>query len=711
VIGFQGQIVFNPKHTARVAMCFFLWSCAILPAPADEGMWPSDALPAGQGGLEDRILNAPAWIEHVRLATVRLSSCTASFVSSTGLMLTNQHCIEGCLNELSTARDNLFQNGFISGDESKEPRCRRQVADVLLGVEDITAAVLEAAQGLTGQEAELARTGVIDELEKACVSKENYPYHVPLAERLCTVADRYEGAQYFLYSYRRYEDVRLVFAPERAIAAFGGDPDNFQFPRWSLDFAFLRAYENNRPAKVAAYLPIRFAGPQPDERLVVSGHPRNTSRRHTKAQLEFERDVILPMSVTLLSELRGRYIEFGRISQANSRLVQQPLDALENSLKGRRFREDALHNDHLMIRKGLEETRLRAALPAGVDPWKQVESATLVARRLYPAYQFVENAIGFNSRLFRYARDLVRVVEEQERPAEERLPEYTGDSADRVRRDLATQSPVNEPLELLTLSFSLERMREWLGPDHPVVRKLFSTSSPSAIAARALTQTTLSSATARQRLLAGGMAAIRSSTDPMIRLARSVDDYSRSIRKQYEEEVESRTAEALRSITRIEFAAVGAESYPDADFTLRFGYGTLKGWTENGAVIPPVSRLQALFTRSTGVPPYRIPMSWQSASARLDMNTPFCFSTDHDIIGGNSGSPLLDSAGRIVGLVFDGNVHSVAGDYWFDEDQNRAIALHPAIMLVALAKVYRQSVLMGELDASQPKEPTVASDR
>jgi hypothetical protein len=669
---------------------------ASLPALADEGMWTFDNFPASKVEKTYGTLVTAAWLDHVRLSTVRLTNCTASFVSPEGLILTNHHCVESCLAELSSKDNSLLDRGFETQKRTDERRCSTQLADILVGMEDVTATVAKSVGGLDDKSANDARKKALTQLEQSC---EQASAKAKSGKLKCQAV--YQGGQYFLYKYKRYDDVRLVFAPEADIAAFGGDPDNFQFPRWSLDFSMLRAYEHGRPAKTPNYLKINFAGPRADELVFVSGHPGTTQRLETRAQLEFERDVSLPSSLLRAAELRGRYIQFGRTSPGNEQLVEAPLNSLENGLKVRRKLLDALHDDALMARKSDDEKALRtSAQIAGTDPWRQIEAGSLRERALYLPETFIESGAGFNSILFRYARLLVRAADERTKPNTERLREYTDAALPRIEQQLYARVPIYSEVEVLTMSFSLQRMREWLGPDHPVVRKLLIKDSPDTLATRLVAETKLDDPAVRKQLWEGGKAAVDASQDPMITLARSLDGGSRAIRKQFEDEVEAPISAAAERIAAERFKAYGTQVYPDATFTLRLNYGTVQGWEENGAQVEPFTYLERAFDRSTGVSPFKIPDSWMKVKSQLDMRTPFCISTTSDIVGGNSGSPLIDAQGRIVGLMFDGNIHSISGDYWFDAAKNRAIAVHPAIIREALGKVYGAAALLAEM--SQP---------
>jgi Peptidase S46 len=670
---------------------------AALPAFAEEGMWTFDNFPSSTVKEHYGTEITPAWLDHVRLSTIRLANCTAAFVSPEGLILTNHHCVESCLAELSSKDKSLVELGFAAADRNAEQRCPAQLADVLVGTEDVTDAMSKAITGLSDTAANDARKRTLTMLEQAC---EQASAKAKSGKLRCQGVTLYQGGQYFLYKYKRYDDLRIVFAPEADIASFGGDPDNFQFPRWSLDFSMLRAYENNKPAATPNFLRINFNGPSANQLVFVAGHPGSTARLHTRAQLEFDRDMPLPITLMRAAELRGRLIQFGTTNPADDRIVQAPLNSLQNAIKVRRKELDALNDDALLTGKSEAEERLRAsAHMEGADPWREIESASARERALYLQYTFLENAAGFNSGLFRDARLLVRGAEERTKRNVDRLREFTDASLPLIQRELYARVPVYPELEVLTLSFSLERMREWLGPDHPVVRKLLSKESPGSLATRLIAETKIDDAEVRKQLWQGGKAAVDASLDPMIEFARAVDADARYVRRQFDDEVEAPVAAATQKIAAARFKAYGTNIYPDATFTLRLNYGTVQGWVEAGTTVQPFTHLGRAFERATGVSPFKIPASWTRVKEKLDMRTPFCISTNNDIIGGNSGSPLIDADGKIVGLMFDGNIHSIAGRYWFDAANNRAIAVHPAIIREALDTVYGAKALLSELNA------------
>ncbi len=673
-------------------------------AHADEGMWTFHNFPTSLVEQRYGVRLTPAWLDHVRLSTVRLANCTASFVAPTGLILTNFHCSWDCLEQHSTKEKSLLHDGFLANGREQEIRCETQVADVLMSYEDVTAHVAAAIQGLDDKKANDTRKKTLTQLEQACEqASRNDRKTGPLK---CESVNLYQGGQYWLYKYKRYDDVRLVFAPESGSAEFGGDPDNFQFPRWCLDMSVLRAYDaHGKPAATPNHLKINFAGADAGAPVFVSGHPGSTDRQLTLAQLRFLRDEDLPQVLVRSSELRGRYLQFAKTGPAAERITEAPLSSLENSLKVRRKQLDALHEDALFDRKTQEQAALKAKIAADPalarsfgDPWADIAKAEAVERTLTLPYTFLEGGAGFSSRLFRYARTVVRGGVERAKPNEDRLREFRDTALPRIEQQLAAAVPIYPELEQLTLSFSLERMREWLGPDDPTVRQLLSKESPEKLAARLIAGSRLADPKVRMTLWRGGAQAVDSAADPMIAIAKLVDARARDIRKHYEDEVEAPVQAASEKIAKARFAAYGTTVYPDATFTLRLSFGAVQGWVENGRPVAPFTQLGRLFERATGVEPFAVPDSWLKVKDRLDVNTRFNLSTNNDIVGGNSGSPLIDAHGDIVGLVFDGNIHSISGSFWFDAEKNRTVAVHPAIIREALSKVYGAQALLKELE-------------
>jgi hypothetical protein len=666
-------------------------------ARADEGMWPLQLL----HGVD----LSPDWLDRVRNASARLANCSATFVSADGLLLTNEHCVRNCLAERSSRRQNLVSGGFLAPSREREAQCSSQVADVLLDTQEVTATIEAATRNLEARAANAARRKALIRLEQGCVEQSRITD--PDAQILCEGVALYSGGQYYIYRYRRYTDLRLVFAPELGIAGFGGDPDNFQFPRWDLDVALLRAYdESGAPAHTPGFLHLNFNGPRAGERVFVVGNPGSTFRNLTVAQLLEMRDVELPHAILRDSELRGRLLEFSRIRPANEQITQTALLALENTLKVRRYELDALHDSERFERLRREESAQRARFASltradhvGADPWDQIARAQQSKRLLALPHLYIESGAGFDSLLFSYARSLVRAADERSKPNDERLREYTDSALQRLEQTLRADVPVYPDLEELTLSFSLARMREFLGPDHPLVQPLLARESPDTLARKLIAGTGLAKAAFRMKLWSGGAAAVNESHDPMIELARSIDPAARELRQRYEDEVEAPVRLASEQIARARFAESGTTAYPDANFTLRLNAGTVQGWRENEVPVAPFTQLRGLYARASGYEPFALPTLWLRARAELNADTPLDVSTSNDIVGGNSGSALLDAQADIVGVVFDGNSHSIAGAFWYNPADNRTVAVDSAALLEALRVVYGARDLLAELGA------------
>ena len=666
-------------------------------AHAEEGMWTFDNAPRTAIQQQLGVTLSDAWLQRVQRSITRHESgCTGSFISPDGLVLTNHHCVAQCLGELSSKETDYLADGFSAPVRTAERQCPGEILSVLVEVENISDKIAAATKGLGDAKANEARKRELSTLEADCSKRA-----APLA---CESVTLYQGGQYFLYKYRRYEDVRLVFAPHDAVAAFGGDPDNFNFPRWCLDFSLLRVYENGQPASTPTYLQWRNQGPQEGEAVFVPGHPGSTSRLLTVAELEFERDTSIPSFVVRNTELRGRLIQFGKGGAEPQRISQDLLAGLENALKVYRGMQQALLDDTLLAQKRREEQQLRARLAKNPklaaaigNPWAQIEAANARYREIYRRYLFLETGAGFQGELFNYASTLLRATTERDKPNGERLREYADSNLPKVAASLLAETPVYPQLDELQLSFSLDKLREWLGPDDPLVRRLLSSESPDTLAKQLVSGSRLADAKLRKQLWDGGSAAVAASQDPMIVLARSIDGEARAVRQLVEDEVEAPVTTAQEKIARARFALYGTGTYPDATFTLRLSYGAVRTWREGGADVPTFTRLQRLYERATGKAPFALPQVWLDARNRLDAQTPFNFVTTNDIVGGNSGSPLVDASGRLVGLAFDGNIHSIAGNYGYDSKLNRMVAVHPRIIITALQDVYGAQALAQEI--------------
>jgi hypothetical protein len=672
-----------------------------LAAPADEGMWTFNDFPAAKVEAKYGFRADGRWLEHVRLSSARLAQgCSGSFVSASGLVMTNHHCAHQCIEQLSTPQRDFVKTGFYAKAPADEVRCPELEVNQLVAISDVTARMRQATDGLEGQRYNEAQRAAIAGIEKECQT----------SDRLrCEVVTLYHGGRYDLYKYHRFQDVRLVFAPEFAIAFFGGDPDNFEFPRYDLDLSFLRVYEDGRPARMEHFFRWSPVGAREDELTFVTGNPGGTSRQLTVAQLAYLRDVQLPDTLFRLSELRGQLTEYRRRGPEQARHSNADLFYVENSVKALKGRLQALQDAEFFASKVAAERDLAAQL--GKDPQK--------AQRYAPAFEaiakaekdlgkirkplnFIERKQGFMGELYGHARALVRGGEERPKPSERRLKEFRESALPALTQNLFSAAPVFDELEVFQLTFSLTKLREALGVDDPFVKKILGKASPADVAERLVAGTKLKDVAYRKRLWDGGKAAVEAAArdDAMIELAIRVDPDARAVRTSYEDRIESVVKRSEEVLAKARFEVQGTSTYPDATFTPRLSYGAVKGWEQDGKAVKPFTTLAGAFDRDTGREPFALPRSWHDAKARLAPATPLDFVTTNDIIGGNSGSPVVNKDAQIVGLVFDGNIHSLGGDYGFDPSVNRAIAVHSAGILEALAKVYGADRVVQELRPS-----------
>ncbi len=672
--------------------------CLMAAAAADEGMWTIDNFPAAEVEKKFGVKIGDRWLKAAQLATTRLENgCTGSFASGDGLVLTNNHCTWGCIRNLSNDERNLSDEGFMAATRGEELQCPGQQVSVLVDMDDVTGKIAEATAGLSDADANDARKAALTKLESACESDADRKIR-------CEAVTLYNGGQYFIYQYKRYDDVRLVFAPELDIAAFGGDPDNFNFPRWSFDMSFLRVYEDGKPARTPNHLEWRQSGPVAGEPVFIAGHPGSTDRSLTVSQLKMQRDVSIPLYLYRNVEVRGRLLAWQNTSPEAARAVQQRILGVENGIKVRRNQLKALQNDAMMATKIAEENALKERVMADPDmraaygnAWDLIDGAVSTQRNIYEDYLFIESGAGLSGSLASYAKTIVRGTAEREKPNEERIRAYTEASLPQREQRLFAARPINKEYEKLALTFSLEKMREWLGPDSEYVHKILGNDSPATLATRLIDDSKLDDPKVRKALWEGGSTAVKASEDPLIKLMLSIDPDSRALREKYETEVEAPEIRGAEMIADARFKVFGTEIYPDATFTLRVTYGSVKGWEEKGKIIDPFTRTSRLFERTTGERPFMLPATWIDAREALNPDTPFNFSATTDITGGNSGSPMVAADGTLVGLAFDGNIHSIAGGYWFDETLNRTVGVNTAIMLEALDTVYGADHLLDEL--------------
>jgi hypothetical protein len=677
-------------------------------ARADEGMWTYDDFPKEKVSKKFGFKPDDRWLEEARLSSVRLAGgCSGSFVSGDGLVMTNHHCAHSCIEQLSTKDRDFVKEGFYAKAQSEEVKCPEIELNQLVQISDVTTRVTSATGGLSGEKFAKAEKGAMAKIEKECAGGD--------AKVRCDVVTLYHGGRYDLYRYRRFQDVRLVFAPEFAIAFFGGDPDNFNFPRYDLDVSFLRAYDDGKPFHTDHYFKWSQGGAKEGDLTFVSGHPGGTDRDLTVSQLRYERDVALPDALAYLAQVRGFLTEYTRRGPEQYRTAEADLFYVENSYKAIKGRREALIDPALFAQKekGEEAVRKKTKGKAAVaGAWdeiaKSVEKAKQLHDRLYTLEGAPTNAGTFirprgfaigNASYFRNARYLVRAAEELQKPNEERLREYVDSALPALRQKLFSTAPVYDDYETEVLRFSLTKLREVLGADEPMVRKIFGKKSPEELAKELVSGSRIKDLAVRKQLFEGGKAAIEASNDPMIQLARLVDPAAREVRDGYAHQVDAVEKRNQARIAKARFQLEGTTNYPDATFTLRLSYGSVEGFEENGHRVNPITAMGGAFERATGRDPFALPRSWNVAKddGRLNLATPFDLATSNDIIGGNSGSPLFNAKLEVVGLIFDGNIQSLGGEYWFDPKVNRAVSVSSPALMEALDHIYGASRIVGEI--------------
>jgi hypothetical protein len=679
-----------------IAMVFLLG--LVNSAWSEEGMWTLDNPPLK--AMQRDIGWAPSqnWLDKVMRGSARIAiGCSASFVSKNGLVLTNHHCVARCAEQLSNAQRDLLQAGFLATDRANEQRCPAMEVNRLETISDVTTVVTKATAGLDGTAFKLAQNAIKAKLTSSCVGSEGNKVR-------CDVIDLYHGGQYKLYRYRRFQDVRLVFAPEQAVAFFGGDPDNFNFPRYDLDMSLIRIYEDGKPAVVNDYFPLSATGPAAGEPVFVSGHPGSTERELTVAEIAGIRDYVLLDSVLRLAEYRGVLTQFRTTSAESARIAAAELFYVENSLKASRGKLNALLDPALFQRKIAAEAALRsfvaskpalAATTAGA--WDAIAQAEKKHRNLFQPREQIEGGRGFACEYFRFARTLVRGAAERPKENAERLPEFNDNVLPQVEANLFSNTPIYPELEKVKLTFALTKLREALGTDAPFVQRVLGKQSPEQLAKKLIEGARLGDTAVRRQLWDGGAAAIAASDDPFIRLVADIDSEARALRSRQEKEVEAVVQKNTELIAAARFARAGDTTYPDATFTLRLSYGVVKGWNEADQLVAPFTQFSGAFERATGSAPFALPASWLASKNKLELTTPLNFVSTNDIIGGNSGSPVLNRNGELVGLIFDGNIHSLGGAYSYDPNFNRSVSVDSAGILEALDKIYGAKALVSEL--------------
>jgi hypothetical protein len=667
---------------------------------ADEGMWLFNRTPNAIFKQRYNFEPTQAWLDHLQKASIRFNSGgSGSFVSADGLALTNHHVGLDCLAKISTKDHDYVTTGYHAKNQADEVKCVDLELNVLQSIEDVTPRVNAAVTpGMTTAAAQAARRSVMSAIEQESVQKTGMR---------SDVVTLFQGGEYHLYRYKKYTDVRLVFAPEVGIAFFGGDPDNFEYPRYDLDVCFFRAYENDKPVHPADYLKWSETGAKDNELIFVSGHPGSTSRLNTLTHLQFFRDVAYPFTLNILRRREVLLTNYAQRSIENDRRAHDELFGIKNSRKAYLGRIAGLQDPAVLKAKGATEAALRQKVTSDPqlntaygDAWQNVDAAIATYRPIYVEYRFVEGGLAFNSGLFQMAKTLLRLGDESTKPNGERLREYRESNLPSLKQGLYSEAPIYEDLETVTLSDSLSNWLE-VAPSDPLVQRVLAGKSPQERASELVRGTKLRDVSTRKALGEGEKAAVDASTDPMIQVARMIDARARELRKQYDDNIAEVLRQSYAKIANAQFKTSGGDTYPDATFTLRLSFGTVKGFTENGQAVPWATEIGGTFEHAAehgNEGEFKLPSSWMSKKAVLDKDkTPYNFVMTADIIGGNSGSPVVNRNNEFVGIIFDGNIQSLPWDYQFDERQGRAVAVHSAGILDALKKVYGVPDLVKEL--------------
>jgi hypothetical protein len=678
----------------------FLAICAFSGAVyAEEGMWTFNNFPKDKVKKAYGFEPTQDWLDHVRLSSACLAQgCSSSFISPNGLVMTNHHCAQGCISQLSTREQDLLTNGFYAKEQAQERKCPALEVNQLTGITDVTEKIKSATKGLTGEEFTKKRNATVAELEKACQTGEGVR---------CDVVSLYNGGVYNLYQYCRYQDVRLVWAPEFAIAFFGGDPDNFNFPRYDLDITLLRIYDNGQPVKTPHYFKWSEAGAKEGELTFVSGHPGSTQRLLTVAQLKQLRDETFPNRLFQMSEMRGMLTQYQLRGEEQKRFSNSALFGIENSMKAIKGEWEALVDETFFDSKVKDEAAFKAKVMANPkwrkeygQLWNEQMAMMAKARPLTKESGALSMPMS-GSRLFSDAVRLVRWGMESKKPDGERLPGYNDSQVPAIRQGLFSPAPISKEFEIERFTHALTKMREQLGPDHPSVKTILGRKSPRELATETINATRLEQAAERRRLFEGGMAAVDASTDPMIAFAKKFEPIQRELVVRIQKEIQPEGTRISEALAKARFDVYGTSIYPDATFSLRLSYGSVKGYQENGKEVRPFTILGGAFERHTGADPFALPKSWLEGKDKLDLTVPFNFVSTNDIIGGNSGSPVINQKAEIVGLVFDGNIQSLGGAFGFDETVNRTVSVSSRGILETMKKIYNVDRILEEIAAAQ----------
>jgi hypothetical protein len=668
-------------------------------ARGDEGMWLFNNPPRKYLKDKYHFDATPQWLEHVQKSSVRFNSGgSGSFVSPDGLVMTNHHVGADCLQKMGDKTHNYYRDGFHAKTRADEKKCDDLELNVLMSIEDVTERVQAAVKpDMTSEQAFAARRSVMSEIEKESLDK---------TKLRSDVVTLYQGGLYHLYRFKKYTDVRLVFAPEQQIAFYGGDPDNFEYPRYDLDVCFFRAYEDDKPVKPEHYLKWSKEGVKKDQLVFVSGHPGRTDRLATLDELAYLRDDAFPYLLQRLNRLEVMLLAFSGRSEENARQAKELLFGVQNSRKARVGGLAALLDPELMARKKEQQQKLQAkanedpALKGARGAWGRIAKAQKVRAANAHRYTVLEGRAGLNSELFGIARTLVRAAAERPKPNGRRLREFRDSNLESLKFQLFSSAPIYPEYEKTKLADALTFLAGQLGYDDKLVQQVLAGKSPSERAYELVSGSKLADVALRKKLYEGGQKAIDASKDPMVLLAKLVDPESRKVRKVMETEVDEVQRQAYGEIAKVKFALEGTSTYPDATFTLRLAFGTVKGYEEDGRKVPALTTFAGLFERAKehhNQPPFDLPPRWVKAKDSLDLNTALNFVCTADIIGGNSGSPVVNSDAEVVGLIFDGNIQSLMLDFAFSQEQARAVAVASQGIVEALRKVYDAGDLADEL--------------
>ncbi len=670
-------------------------------ALADEGMWLYNAFPKDRVQKQYGFLVTQEWLDHLQLSSVRFNNGgSGSFVSADGLAFTNHHVGADCIGKLSTSGMDYMKTGFYAKTQAEEAKCPDLELNVLTGIDDVTAKVKGAAPAaMSTADAGQAQRSAMSAIEKDCATSTGLR---------CDVVTLYSGEVYNLYKYKKYTDVRLVFAPEFDAAFFGGDPDNFTFPRYDLDITFFRIYENDKPVHLDHYLQWSKVGVKEGDLIFVSGHPGGTDRLKTVAQLQFLKNTDYPSRLANYKRRIDMLQKFSAESAENARIAQEDIFLYQNSQKAIRGEYEGLQDLARMSQMNVEERERETAYMdkhrGEPNPWQEISNAMKTNREIYDPLTYIERLRGFPTDLSMYARQLVRAAEEKPKPNGDRLREYRDSALPSLEQKLFSTAPIYKSLGTATLALALTQMREALGPEDPAVQASLNGKSPEEAAKVLIGGTKLDDVALRKQLYEGGKAAVDASTDPLIVLMRNVDPEARAVRKRFDDEVDAVVRRDGATIDRARFARSGFTQPPDATFTLRLSYGTVKGYEENGKKIPYFTTIGGAFQHAAehgNQPPFNLAASWPKMKSKLKLDTPLNFVSTADIIGGNSGSPTVNRAGEVVGIIFDGNIQSLVLNFYYDDRQARAVSVDSRGIIEALRHIYGADALANELTGSK----------